>query len=61
MGYPLVPCRHLGGGVLECAVIPTKYIDEWLKRHHAYMESIGARKKLPPLPDDVEAFVRSLD
>jgi hypothetical protein len=41
-------------------MIPTKYLEAWMKRQNAYMESIGARKKLPPLPSDVENFVRRL-
>lgn len=37
-----------------------RHFAAWLKRQEAYMESIGARQKLPNLPQDVENFVRRL-
>ena len=37
-----------------------KWQASWQRRQNAYMESVGARQKLPPLPDDVDLFVRRL-
>jgi hypothetical protein len=49
-----------GEGAQEMKHWSDKWHAEWTKRQNAYMESIGARQKLPPLPVDVDAFVRKL-
>jgi hypothetical protein len=56
-------CTMLAGHDGPCQAVKwsERYFAAWLKRQETYMESIGARQKLPNLPHDVENFVRNLD